>query len=107
MQLTGLPSELELLPGAGNTERAAGVTWYCWGGLEQRADDVWLHAEVCGQSLTLLSAWTKLSSQPAGGFSKWQPDRNLQLVETVDIAGVCIYRRYGDGVVVLVPPYLR
>ena len=71
-----------------------------------------LAAEVCflanvdGSPVALLSVLSKVSDDESSRSSKWESALTYRLYPLQDIACVCAYKRYGNHVVLITPPYV-
>jgi hypothetical protein len=77
----------------------ANADWCC--------GEVWLHASVYGEPLSIISVFEFVSFDSARGFAKWKPRDQPELWDTSFIKAACIYRRYTDVIVTLLPPHVR
>lgn len=77
-----------------------GGAWAC--------GEVRAHLEIADEPVTIVSLFDPIVFSAERRFAKWAPrDNNLQLWPTSDIRCACVYRRYTDCVVTLLPPYVR
>jgi hypothetical protein len=75
-------------------------------GLRYDFGEVWAHIQVGDQCCTVISRWELESWDDDGGVARVRPRDAPELWETSDIVGVCLYRRYANVTVVLIPVYL-
>ena len=70
--------------------------------------EVWLHAEVMGSCISLVSMWSRVGYDKPKGLMQWQRNDNPMLIPTADIISAVTYRTLADNTVLtILPCHLR